>query len=159
MQIVSEIRERVLKVARFPWANNTLSPSITSTISSLALSRDIIRCWIVIIINRDPLMAKPAMSSERRFDVQPDSQFGGFFISAPSVQLFLSTSRAPMPPYPAEGIGTLANTKRPSVPSWVTWMYCLAEYNFLSEKLAWVKTKPETRWHLAAQLSCLTPPK
>ena len=55
MQITSEISERILKVAGFPRANNTLSPPITGASISLTLSKNILWCCIVIIINIDPL--------------------------------------------------------------------------------------------------------
>ena len=43
-----------MKVARFPWANNTLSPSITFVISILTVLWDILWCWIVIDDDNDP---------------------------------------------------------------------------------------------------------
>ena len=50
-----------------------------------------------------------------------------------------------MPPAPAAGTGASAKTKNIYfVPSWVTWMYRLAAYNYLSGKLAWVK---KTNWN------------
>ena len=58
MQITSERSERNMKDAGFPGANNTLSSPITGASISLTLPRDILWCWIVIIINRNPLTAK-----------------------------------------------------------------------------------------------------
>ena len=58
MGLISEKSERILKVYVFPVANNTLSLLITLASSSITLSREILRCWISIIINSDPLMAK-----------------------------------------------------------------------------------------------------
>ena len=58
MQIMSEISEIILKVAGFLGVNNTLSPPISGASSSLTLTKEILQCWIVIIINSDPLTAK-----------------------------------------------------------------------------------------------------
>ena len=55
---MSERSEIILKVASFPGSNNTLSPPITGASSSITLYRDILRCWIVIIIDSNPLTAK-----------------------------------------------------------------------------------------------------
>ena len=58
MQIMSERSKIILKVAGFPGAYNTLSPTINGARSSLTLSRAILRYWIVIIIDSDPLTEK-----------------------------------------------------------------------------------------------------
>ena len=58
MGVMSERSEIIFKVASFPGRNNTLSPPITGASSSLTLSREILWCWIVIIINSNPLTAK-----------------------------------------------------------------------------------------------------
>ena len=55
MQIMSERSERISKVARFLGRNNTLSPPIIGASRNTTLSRKILRCWIVIIIDRYPL--------------------------------------------------------------------------------------------------------
>ena len=58
VRIISERSERILKVAGFPGENNTLSPPIIGARSSIILSRDIIWCWTIIIINIYTLTAK-----------------------------------------------------------------------------------------------------
>ena len=52
---MSEISKIILKVASFPESNYTLYPPITCASSILTLAWDIIWCWIVIIVNRNPL--------------------------------------------------------------------------------------------------------
>ena len=82
------------------------------------------------------------MSSERIFNVRPDSKIGALFASAPSSRFFLSTARVPMAPSLTVGMKASAKTNRLSYsPSSVTWMYCLAAYNFWSVKSKWVNTK------------------
>ena len=126
MRIMSERSERILKVAGFLGANYTLSPPITGDSSSIALSKDILWCWIIIIVDSNPLTQRSAMSSKRRFYVGSDIKFGASFASATSVQLFLPSARRPMPTSLSAGTTDYTKTKRlSSSPSSYTWMYLL----------------------------------
>ena len=74
-----------------------------------------------------PWRRSSTMSSERRFDVRPDSTIGASFASALSARLFPSTARGPIPPALAAGMTASAKTNMlSSSPYLVTWMYCLA---------------------------------
>ena len=103
MQITSEISERILKVAGFPRANNTLSPPITG--ASISITRLGTFSGAVLLSSSIsiPWRRIYAMSSECIFDVRPANKFGASFASAPKVGFYPLTSRLYMPPVPAAG--------------------------------------------------------